>query len=132
MKTGKLENGQGMVEFSLALPILVLVFGGVFLAGFYAYRAAASDWSVFLNGVASGAYKAPANAQAREKITPLGIGAATSSGAAAERQVRSEIHIYNARAWIFGIRLLEVQRAASHFRRWRFYAGPPPAESEFD
>ena len=43
------------------------------------------------------------------------------------RQVRSRISVEDSRVWVFGIRLVEAQRAAVFFRLWRFYPGPPAA-----
>jgi hypothetical protein len=40
--------------------------------------------------------------------------------------VRSLISVEDSRDWIFGIRLIEAERAATFFRLWRFYPGPPP------
>lgn len=126
------EKGQALVEFSMVLPILILIFMGMFFAAFYAYRASAADWSVFINGVANGSYKAPANAQALQKVTIADIRGATQYGPAGNRQVRSEINLVSARPWIYGINLKEVQNGSTRFRQWRFYAGPPTADSEFD
>ena len=48
-----------MAEFALVLPILVLLMVGMMLAGFYAYRAAAADYGIFITGIASGAVRWP-------------------------------------------------------------------------
>ncbi len=49
-----------MAEYALAMPVLILLLFGMALAGFYAFRAAAADWGVFITGVAEGAYETPA------------------------------------------------------------------------
>ena len=40
-----------MSEFAIVMPILVLLIMGMVLAGMYAFRAAATDWGVFVTGV---------------------------------------------------------------------------------
>ena len=47
------------------------------------------------------------------------------SGPGGSRQVRSLISVEDSRDWVFGIHLLEAQRAETFFRLWRFYPGPP-------
>ena len=102
------EKGQTMAEFALVMPILILLMFGMTFAAFYAFRSAATDWGVFITGVASGSYNTPATEHARD-------------------QVRSLIRVEDSRNWIFGIQLIEAQRAETNFRLWRFYPGPPPS-----
>ncbi len=116
-----------MAEFALMIPILILLLFGMTFAAFYAFRAAATDWGVFITGVASGSYNTPATGQA--EVATLWPDLRNRLGAAQNgpRQVRSLISVEDSRDWVFGIRLIEAQRAAAFFRLWRFYPGPPPA-----
>jgi hypothetical protein len=115
-----------MAEFALAMPVLILLIFGMTLAGFYAFRAAAADWGVFITGVAEGAYETPATSQARASIiwNDLQNGIATGDQFA-DRQVHSQIGLVASRPWVFGINLTEVHRGTAYFRLWRFYPGPP-------
>lgn len=115
-----------MAEFALVIPVLILLLFGMTLAGFYAFRAAAADWGVFITGVAEGAYEAPATDQVRRSIVWNDIqnGIATGSHLA-NRQVRSQIEIVSSHPWVFGINLAEAHRGITYFRLWRFYPGPP-------
>lgn len=115
-----------MAEYALATPVLILLLFGMTLAGFYAFRAAAADWGVFITGVAEGAYKSPATGQVRPSIIwdDIQNGIATG-GQLVNRQVRSQIGIASSRPWIFGINLAEAHRGTTYFRLWRFYPGPP-------
>ena len=115
-----------MAEYALAMPVLILLLFGMTLAGFYAFRAAAADWGVFITGVAEGAYESPATAQVRLSIVwdDIQNGIATG-GQRADRQVHSQIGIVSSRPWIFGISLAEAHRGTTYFRLWRFYPGPP-------
>jgi len=116
-----------MAEYAIVMPILILLLFGMTLAAFYAYRAAAADWGVFVTGVAEGAYNAPATGQARQSVIWPDIRNRIYTGQqAAERQVRSRIEIEVSRPWVFGFRLAESQRGMTFFRLWRFYPGPPP------
>jgi hypothetical protein len=121
------ENGQTLAEFALTIPILILLVFGMFFAAFYAFRAAAADWGVFITGVASGAYNHPATGQARESVLWPDLRERLSSRQAGARRVRSQIAVEDSRNWIFGIQLIEAQRGSSMFRLWRFYPGPPPS-----
>jgi hypothetical protein len=108
------------------MPVLILLLFGMTLAGFYAFRAAAADWGVFITGVAGGAYETPATAQVRPSIVWKDIrgGIATQSYLPG-RQVHSQVSITASRPWIFGLTLVEAQRGKTYFRLWRFYPGPP-------
>jgi len=55
------EQGQSMSEFAIVMPILVLLIMGMVLAGMYAFRAAATDWGVFIVGVVAGTFNTPAD-----------------------------------------------------------------------
>jgi len=115
-----------MAEFALSAPLLILLFFGLTLAAFYAFRSAAADWGIFITGIAEGAYETPATGQALESVYWQEIRSKIASGPLVEsRQVRSQIELYSSRPWIFGIQLTEAQQATVYFRLWRFYAGPP-------
>jgi hypothetical protein len=115
-----------MAEYALAMPVLVLLLFGMTLAGFYAFRAAAADWGIFIAGVAEGAYGTPATDQVRPSIVWEDIRAGiTTGGQLAGRRVQSQIEIVTSRPWIFGISLVEAHQGRAHFRLWRFYPGPP-------
>jgi hypothetical protein len=117
------EKGQAMAEFALMIPILILLLFGMTFAAFYAFRASAVDWGVFITGVASGSYDTPAQAESSELWPDLRERIGTGQSGA--RQVRSLISVEDSRNWVFGIRLLEAERASAFFRMWRFYPGPP-------
>lgn len=120
------ESGQALAEFALATPVLILLFFGMTLAGFYAFRAAAADWGVFITGAAEGAYAQSASGQVRPSIAWGDIrGSITTGRQYAQRQVSSQIAIHNARPWVYGIQLVEAHAAYGQFRLWRFYPGPP-------
>lgn len=121
------EKGQAMAEFALMLPVLILLLFGMTFAAFYAFRAASVNWGVFITGVASGSYNAPATERARDNILWPDLRDQLNAGESGPRQVRSLITVEDSRDWIFGIHLQESQRAATYFRLWRFYPGPPPA-----
>jgi hypothetical protein len=122
----RLEKGQAMAEFALVVPVLILLLFGMTLAGFYAFRAAAADWGIFITGVAEGAYETPAADRVRSSIVWKDIqDGITSGGQLENRQVRSHIRISISRPWIFGINLVESHRGTTYFRLWRFYPGPP-------
>ncbi|GAB4577520.1 MAG: hypothetical protein Fur0022_02510 [Anaerolineales bacterium] len=126
------ERGQAMAEFALAAPVLILLLFGMTLAMFYAFRAAAVDWGVFITGVAEGAYNAPATGQVLDSVTWSDIRSAltTSQLGDDERQVQSQIQLVTSRPWAFGHTLTEAQQGQTFFRLWRFYAGPPEGEFE--
>ncbi|HUH99003.1 MAG TPA: TadE family protein [Anaerolineales bacterium] len=122
------ERGQALAETALVLPILFLLMAGMMLAGFYAFRAAAADFGVFVTGAASGAFDAPLTGQARAMVLWPDIRAALRAGpdgSVQTRAVKSQISILDSRAFIFGIRLREAEQGSSFFRLWRFYPGPP-------
>jgi hypothetical protein len=50
------------------MPVLILLLFGMTFAAFYAFRAAATDWGVFITGVATGSYDTPATEQARNAV----------------------------------------------------------------
>jgi hypothetical protein len=126
------EIGQGAAEFALAAPILILLLFGLTLAAFYAFRAVAADWGVFVTGVAEGAYEVPASGWARDTVTWPDIAGAigTASLGDEERQVSSRIDFHSIRSWVYGLKLDEMHRGMAFFRLWRFYAGP--AEGDFE
>jgi hypothetical protein len=121
-----MEKGQTMAEFALVMPILILLLFGMTFAAFYAFRSAAADWGVFITGVASGSYNTPATEHARDNVLWSDLADRINAGQTGPRQVRSLISVEDSRNWIFGIRLIEAQRAETNFRLWRFYPGPPP------
>ncbi len=121
------EKGQAMAEFALMIPILILLLFGMTFAAFYAFRAAATDWGVFITGVASGSYNMPATAQGKAAMLWPDLRNQIGAAQNGPRQVRSLISVEDSRNWVFGIRLVEAERAATFFRLWRFYPGPPPA-----
>jgi hypothetical protein len=120
------EPGQTLAEFALVIPILILLFFGMFYAAFYAFRAAAADWGVFITGVAAGAYSQPANVQAQQSILWPDLRERLHTAHQNARAVRSWIAIADQRNWLYGIQLFEAQSGSSTFRLWRFYPGPPP------
>ena len=121
------EKGQTMAEFALIMPVLILLLFGMTFAAFYAFRSASTDWGVFITGVASVSYSNPATERARDNVLWPDLADQINAGQNGPRQVRSLISVEDSRDWIFGIRLTEAQRAATYFRLWRFYPGPPPA-----
>jgi hypothetical protein len=119
-------RGQTTTEFALALPVLLLLLSGVMLSGFYAFRAAAGDWGVFIGGATAGVYPARADGRARSSIPWPDIrdrlAVELDYGA---RQARARLAIRDARPWMFGLQLVEAQKGTGAFRLWRFYPGPP-------
>jgi hypothetical protein len=126
MLRGK-EKGQAMAEFALMIPVLILLLFGMTFAAFYAFRSASTDWGVFITGVATGSYDTPVTEQARDNVLWPDLAERINANQSGPRQVRSLISVEDSREWVFGIRLIEAQRAATNFRLWRFYPGPPPA-----
>ncbi|MBT7072931.1 MAG: pilus assembly protein [Anaerolineae bacterium] len=122
----KTERGQAMAEFALMIPIMTLLIFGLVFAGFYAFRATAADWGVFITGVAEGVYNDSATHLVRETILWPDIRDAVTSQQNLSRTVRSSIAIEQNAPWAFGITLIEAQKGRSFFRLWRFYPGPPP------
>jgi hypothetical protein len=121
-----------MAEFALVAPILILLFFGLTLACFYAFRAAAADWGIFITGVAEGSFGGPATSQARLSIVWPDIASEIfTSGLGSEvRQVNSKVNLSAHQPWVFGITLKELHRAGVFFRLWRFYPGPPSGDIE--
>jgi TadE-like protein len=119
------ERGQAMAEFALMIPALILLLFGMTFAAFYAFRSASADWGVFITGVATGSYNAPATERARDAVLWPDLANRINAGENGPRQVRSLISVEDSRSWVFGIRLIEAQRATAYFRLWRFYPGPP-------
>ena len=125
------EKGQAMAEYAIALPVLILLLFGMTFAAFYAFRAAAADWGVFITGVAAGAYNTPATNQARESVVWTDIrNALTTGGQVNNRQVQSQIGIMTSRPWLFGLNLGEAQQGGATFRLWQVYTGPRTGEIE--
>lgn len=120
------EKGQAMAEFALMIPALILLLFGMTFAAFYAFRSASTDWGVFVMGVATGSYNTPATGQARQAVLWPDLRDRINASQNGPRQVRSIISVEDSRNWVFGIRLIEAERAATFFRLWRFYPGPPP------
>lgn len=121
----KRVRGQAMAEFALMLPILVLLFFGMTFAALYAFRSAAVDWDIFISGVAQGAYNTPATKRASASMLWDDLSEQIRTAQSGQRQVRSTISVENSRPWLFGISIIEAQRAETNFRLWRFYPGPP-------
>ena len=121
------ETGQTMAEFALILPFLILLLFGMTFAAFYAFRSASTNWGIFVTGVASGSYNTPITEHARDTVLWPDLADQIKAGQSGPRQVRSLISVEDSRDWIFGIHLVEAQRAATYFRLWRFYPGPPPS-----
>ncbi len=122
---GKKEKGQAMAEFALMIPALILLLFGMTFAAFYAFRSASVDWGVFITGVATGSYNTPATEQARNVVLWPDLAKRINAEDNGPRQVRSLISVEDSRNWVFGIHLIEAERAATYFRLWRFYPGPP-------
>ena len=114
-----------MAEFALMIPVLILLLFGMTFAAFYAFRSASVDWGVFITGVASGSYNTPATGIARESVLWPDLSNRIDAAPGGSRQVRSLISVEDSRDWVFGIPLIEAQRAETFFRLWRFYPGPP-------
>jgi hypothetical protein len=119
-------RGQTTAEFALALPVLLLLLSGVMLSGFYAFRAAAGDWGVFIGGVTAGVYPEQADGRARSSIPWPDIrDRLTVELDGGARQARARLAIRDSRPWMFGLQLVEAQQGTGAFRLWRFYPGPP-------
>ena len=119
------EKGQAMAEFALMVPVLILLLFGMSFAALYAFRASAVDWGVFITAVASGSYNTPATGQASQSELWPDLRDRIGTGQSGPRQVRSLISVEDSSNWVFGIHLVEAQRASAYFRLWRFYPGPP-------
>jgi hypothetical protein len=117
------ERGQANAEFVIAIPVLLMLIGGIFLAGFYAWRSAAANWGVFVTGVAGGSYDQSAITKVQDSIWWPDIRKAilvTQTG----QTVRSEISIDTPFSFL-GIPVTETQAGKATFHLWRFEAGPP-------
>ncbi|MBC8507527.1 MAG: pilus assembly protein [Chloroflexi bacterium] len=125
------QKGQTMAEFTLVMPILILLLFGMTYAAFYAFRAASVDWGIFVHGVAAGAYKTPAMGIAGQStLWPELQSQISASQFPDDRLVRSQITVTNIKGWVYGINLIEAQHGTTFFRRWRFYPGPPTGAFE--
>ena len=123
MKHNNKERGQAYTEFVIALPVLLMLIGGIFLAGFYAWRSAAANWGVFISGVAGGFFDTSALSHVQQGIWWPDIRnsiTVVQNG----QTVRSEITI-NSQYNFFGIPVTEVQTGSANFYLWRFRPGPP-------
>jgi hypothetical protein len=117
------QSGQSTAEFALVMPILVLLFFGLAFAGWYAFRATAADWGVFISGVARGAYSTPGSVSSSvlwsDLRSSIHVGANDT-----DRQAYARVAVQKERNWLYGILLQEVRQAETNFRLWRFYPGP--------
>jgi hypothetical protein len=116
------EKGQANTEFIISLPILIMLIGGIFLAGFYAWRSAAANWGVYISGVAGSSYDQSAITMVQQSIWWPDIRKAiqvTPKG----QTVQSEITIETPFSFL-GIPLVESQSGGATFHLWRFVAGP--------
>lgn len=117
-------RGQAMAEFAMILPIAALLMFGLFLAGLYVWRAVQVDYGLFLSGVATGAYRAPATDRALSMIPNPEIRSAIQAGAVSPHAVRSRIEVDRVRLTVLGVEFREVQRGQTFFWLWRFRPGP--------
>jgi hypothetical protein len=124
------ERGQSMVETAITMPIMVALIAGMIMAGFYAFRSASANWGVFISGVGAGAFDAPMTGRAKGSVPWGDIRSSLNAGPDGERAVSSMISIEYARDFVFGIRLVEAERAKTNFRLWRFYPGPPEGDTQ--
>jgi hypothetical protein len=117
------EKAQANTEFIIALPILIMLIGGIFLAGFYAWRSAAANWSVYISGVAGGSYDQSAITVVQKSIWWPEIRNAIQI-APKGQAIQSDITIETPFSFL-GIPLTESQAGGATFHLWRFVAGPP-------
>lgn len=122
----KLESGQAMTEMALIMPPMAVLLIGLFLAGVYVFRAAVSDYGVFISSAAAGAYKQPATESALRQVVWSDLRGSIQAGNAGNRQVRSQISVRETRMSVLSVDFIEHQRATAYSRLWRFYPGPPP------
>lgn len=122
------ERGQSMIETAITMPIMVALIGGMIMAGFYAFRSASANWGVFISGVGAGAFDTPATGKAKASVLWGDIRSSLKSGPDGERAVSSVVSVETVRNFVFGIQLIEAERAKSNFRLWRFYPGPPDGD----
>lgn len=118
----KSERGQTYSEFIISVPVLFLLLGGIFLAGFYVWRVTASNWGLFVSGVAGGSYDTHAPARASRSIWWSDIRNAVVVEQTGET-VRTEISIETPITF-FGVTLSDVHRGSNVFHLWRFRPGP--------
>ena len=121
------QRGQALVEYTLTLPILLLLIGSLLVAGFYAWRSVSANWGVFISAAAGGAYDAPLAMQKASGgvlFSDIRNSLVVSVSQGPSPTVRSEISISTPRR-LLGIPLEEVQRGSTVFHVWRFAPGPP-------
>ena len=116
------QRGQANVEFVIAIPVLLMLIGGIFLAGFYTWRAVTANWGVYVSGVAGGAYDPAAINQVQSSIYWADIRqgmVVTERG----QTVNSELSFDRPFSFL-GMRVSETQEGRATFHLWRFVAGP--------
>lgn len=123
-------KGQTLAEYAVILPIMALLFYGIYMAAMYAYRAAQADYGVFLTGVATGSYKTPATELAKKAVTSEDLRASIKAridGADPQTTftARSQINVEATRLSFLGVNFVEAQKGGSVFRLWRFRPGKP-------
>ena len=120
------EKGQAMVETALAVPIMVLLIGGMILAAVYAFRSAAANWGIFTSGAASGSYTGSAANRVLSFVPWEGIRSKITTGSEG-RFSYSKISIgYKPIGDVESLseaQGAETQLASAFFRLWRFYPG---------
>lgn len=109
------DKGQAMSGFALMIPDLILLLFGMTFATFYAFRSAAVGQGVFIEGVAGGLYSAPATGLASASVQWPDLSSRINTRPGGSRQVCWQISVKDSRDWVFGIHLLEAQRAAIFF-----------------
>ena len=115
-------RGQANVEFVIAIPVLLMLIGGIFLAGFYAWRAVTANWGIYVSGVAGGSYDPSALQQVQSSIYWADIRhgmVVTQKG----QTVNSELSFDQPFSFL-GIQVSETQAGRATFHLWRFVAGP--------
>ena len=129
------ERGQTIAEYAVVVPLLALLFYGVYLAAMYAYRAGQADYGVFVSGVASGAYRQPAGEIAKKAVTSPDLRSAIKTGVdggdpRTTFTARSRITVETSRLTFMGVNFIEAQKGQSIFRLWRFRPGKPLTQWE--
>ena len=119
----------------MIIPVLALLFFGIYMAAMYAYRAAQADYGVFVSGAASGAYRQPAGEIAKKAVSSPDLRAAIKTGAdggdpRTTFTARSRITVEASRLTLFGVNFIESQKGQSVFRLWRFRPGKPLTQWE--
>lgn len=120
------ERGQALAETALVIPIVAFLVSATVLAAFATYRAVATDWGVFVNGVAAGAYSGSVDMRTGVPWQDIRNGLNIEANPAG-RQVQSSISVTIDRPFMFGTRIQETQSGSATFRLWRFYPGRPPS-----